>query len=70
MSEIKLIHEIARLAKELGILHETRYRNLCIREDFERMKKANKKVEAIELELAEKYIASVENIHKIVYKNY
>jgi len=67
-----LIHEIAELAQNLGILNERAYRDLCIRIEFEKLHNSGAKVEDIEYELAEQFSSkeikiTPESIHRIVY---
>ena len=65
-------HYIAKFAQELGFLDERKYRDFCIKEDFEKMKSEGIKVERIELELSSRYSSSQypltpESIHRIIY---
>ena len=68
----KIIHSIATAAAELGILNETAYRNLCIRKEFEKLRREGKDmgttVEEVVLTLADKYSLSYELVMKIVYE--
>ncbi len=66
-------HYIAKFAQAFGFLNERKYRNFCIKEEFEKMKNAGTKIEDIELILSErfsteKYPISPERIHDIVYR--
>lgn len=66
-------HHIAALAKEYGILSERKYRNLCIQQEFTRLRNAGMKVERIELLLSEQfstkeYPLTPESIHDIIYR--
>ena len=72
MEEI-IVHEIANIARNLGILNERAYRNLCIRMDFDRMRREGVRVEKAEIILSEKYSdakskITPETIHSILYR--
>lgn len=66
-------HYIARFAQDLGFLDERKYRDYCIKEDFDKMKAEGIKVETIELLLSERYSSAQypltpESIHDIYYR--
>lgn len=68
MNEKVLIHYVARLAQMCGFLDEKKYRDVCIREEFDQLRKIDKlKVEEIEIKLAQKYSMQQDTIHKIIY---
>ena len=65
-------HYIAKFAQMFDFLDERKYRDFCIKEDFEKLRTSGMKVEEIELELSqrfssEKYPLQPETIHKIIY---
>lgn len=65
-------HYIAKFAQLFGFLDERKYRDFCIKEDFEKMKSGGMKVEQIELDLSQKYSTEIyplspESIHRIIY---
>ena len=67
------IHFIASMAQDLGILHEMNYRNLCIKIEFEKLRKEGKTIEKIEIILSEKWSnkrkkLTPESIHRIIYQ--
>ncbi len=71
--ENTLLHEIAALAQKVGILDERKYRDLCIREEFEKLKRECVKTEDAEIILAEKFSNKFtdlkpETIHGIIYR--
>lgn len=68
MEKDALPHEIAGLALRLGFLDETKYRDYCVREDYEIKKNEGMKNSEIIKFLCEKYSSSMENIRAIVYK--
>lgn len=66
-------HYIAKLSQDLGFLHERKYRDYCIREEFTRLKDEGMKIEEIEQVLSqqfssEQYPLTPESIHDIVYR--
>jgi hypothetical protein len=64
-----IIHQIAAMALYLGFLDEVKYRNYCIKEEFEdNIMEAGKSTDELENELGVKYSLSPEYIHQIVYK--
>ncbi len=68
-----IVHEIANIARNLGILNERAYRNLCIRMDFDKMRREGVRVEEAEIILSEKYSSAKskitpETIHSILYR--
>lgn len=66
--EQNYIHEIARLAQLAGLLDELKYRDFCIKEEYEILRKEGLRLEQAEKILSEKYALSSDSIHKIVYK--
>ncbi len=71
MDEI-IIHQIAAIAQRLGILHERAYRDMCIRLEFDRLKKQGVKVEEAEIILSKRFSSkknklTPESIHRIIY---
>lgn len=70
---IAMVHEIASLAKELDILNERKYRDLCIKIEFDKMRKEGITVEEAEILLAEQFSyddakITDKTIHGIIYK--
>ena len=67
-------HYIAKFAQLFGFLDERKYRDFCIKEDFEKLKLQGMKVEEIEIKLSKTYSSELysitpETIHFIVYRS-
>lgn len=65
----RILHLIAEISREIGILDEISYRNKQIRLDFEKFKKEypDFTVEQIMLKLQDKYYLGLEQLTKIIY---
>lgn len=67
-----IIHDIAAIAQKLDILDELKYRDYCIREEYESLYENRKSLslsgDQIELKLGEKYALSQDSIHRIILK--
>lgn len=62
-------HYIARFAQMFGFLDEKKYRDFCIREEFDQLRTLEKlTMEKSEIQLAKKYGLEPETIHLIIYK--
>ncbi len=66
-------HYIAKFAQVCGFLDERKYRNFCIKEEYEKMRAAGMKVEEIYIELSqrystEKYPLQPESIRTIMFR--
>ena len=66
-------HYIASFAQMFGFLDERKYRNFCIKEEYEKMRTAGMKVEEIYIELSqrystEKYPLQPESIRTIMFR--
>jgi len=59
-----IVHTVAQLAREVGIIDETQYRNFCIYEEYEKMKQNNNK--NIVFDLSDKHNLSSDAIYKIL----
>lgn len=67
------LHDIAALAQKCGILDEKKYRDLCIKEEFQKLKNEGVKTEDAEIIISEKYSykgneIKPETIHFIIYR--
>jgi hypothetical protein len=63
-----LPHEIARLAKELELLDENKYKIYCIREDFNKLRISGKTIEQCEVEVGKQYSIDPSTVHGIIYR--
>lgn len=63
----KIAHAVAKAADELGFLHSTKYRNYCIVEEFEKLRKEDVSVETAIFQLAGKHSLTFDSVSKIIY---
>lgn len=69
MNEKIVAHYIAKFAQMYGFLDEKKYRDFCIREEFDQLRTLEKlTMEKSEIHLAKKYGLEPETIHLIIYK--
>jgi hypothetical protein len=63
-----LAHEIARLARELEILDDQKYKVFCIKEMFQKKRKEGKTIEQCELEVGAHFKIEPCTVHGVIYR--